>query len=180
MTHALLLIQSALTSGDPWAVAGRVALIITLAFGGVGVFVWRALLAKVAVVALDECTDTWHKKVDNHLQARDDATKDELRMLFANDTEQVRRLSVLDDQMEGVNAAILAQGKALADQFTTLFQRQTDAMESLARTSTEGYREVRTTIEQMRIEASETAKSVARIEGLIDRRVTPNRRTRNP
>lgn len=166
----MTVLQSALTSPDPWATAGRVSLLLTLAFGGVGVFVWRALLAKVAVVAMDECRDTWQKKVDDHLTARDAATKDDLRMLHANDSEQVRRLSVLDDQMEALNAAVLAQGKALMDQFTGAVQRQTAAIETIARSSTDGYREVRTTIEDMRREATQTAKAVARIEGIIERR----------
>lgn len=179
-----LLLADASASPDPWAIAGRIGVVVTIVSSGVGVVAWRIVLRAVMAAGLrlaksdlkEVEEDIWSERM--HDQAVLAARVDRL----ANES------GVQADQIVALEASSHAQGKALIDQFSNGLQqmthsmeesaaRQTKSMEVIAENSNAAYERVTVTIERMREEHTETAKEVAEISGILKAWDGPDRRT---
>lgn len=144
-----LVAQAAMATADPWAIAGRVSVIVALCSSVLLVFVWRAILRAVFVAGLnlartdlkDTCEDIW---------------KDRMKII----DEAVAKSDANADQIAFLEASVKQQGAALMDSFTTAITRQTESIQTIAR-------EVTSAVAELRAQGAETAEHVAEISGFL-------------
>lgn len=167
-------LSPAVTHAEVWAIVGRVLTVLLGISGGVLLFTGRAIGKAIFCVFLKLCRNDLKATIDEIYEER-----------IATVNEAMSDVGVHADQLEMLNAAVEAQGKALNDSLTRAIQQQTEAMQRTADSMSTALREIKATSEKIHDETSANTTAIAEISGFLrnvknwngsERRTRPTRK----
>lgn len=154
---------------DPWGLAGRALTILLGVSGGALLFTWRAMTRAWFCHMLTSGRDDLKQAIDTIYHDR-----------MVTVDAAVDAVGVHADQIEGLEAAIEAQGRALRDSLTAAIERQTESLERMASASDQAMTRIESTLGRVHDEAAENTAAIAKVVGFLEGQgwTGPERRSR--